>query len=235
MRILFISDTHFGYDFELAYYTVKKIIDKTSPELILSAGDWDFDKELISRYGTDWFNKLFTNHNVYSILGNHDLESGDDEAEKLIMGLKNSDDSRVFFDGLIEVNGLKILGVPGIIEDSSDLDYIKKTLIKHGDSEPDFLIMHDCPEFYPINLTSFIIKIVQPKNILCGHIHDEPFRIKQYDYYLESSDALCSDYFKKIRVNIIKVITTPPFTGYALIDYNIESRSINSLTLGRVV
>jgi len=235
VKILFISDTHFGYDFELAYYTVKRILDTTKPDLVLSGGDWDFDKELISKHGVSWFSELFSDYTVYSILGNHDLESGDKDAIKIVMNLKNSNGSRVFFSGLIDFNGVKILGVPGLIEDVKELEYIKKTLLKYRNSEPDFLLMHDCPEWHLINIKNYVVSTVKPKNILCGHIHDESFKMKQEDYYIESTDTLCTNYSVKKNVNIIKIITTPPFTGYALIDYNPESGSINSITLGRVV
>lgn len=228
MKILFISDAHLGYNFETNFELVRRIISKTKPDVILSAGDWDLDVELIKKGVTKKkFQSMFNGIPVYSILGNHDNETG--EITDLINSLKNKDGSNIFFEGLLETGKLTLLGMP--INFSSEYfgSFIRQA-IQYRRTKPDVLIIHDCLNNY-INVIDWIIQIVQPKIILCGHVHDRPFYHEEREVFVKTGDPLCGDAYKKLTAHLFKVITTIPYGGYAVINYNPNSREVVGFSL----
>lgn len=230
VKILFISDVHLGYDVETNLTLVNKIVKITKPELVLSGGDWDIDIEVIKNGLTrEKFMKMFNNVPIYSILGNHDNETG--KLSEFINNLTNSDGSRVFFEGLIEVYGLKILG-KSIYFNSDSIGEFIRWVVQNRDTQPDFLILHECPN-RDINMMDYIISVIKPRIILCGHIHDESFYHKEYNVFIKSRDSLCAGKYESLTVDLFKVITYSPFCGYAVIDYNPDSRELLGFTLSR--
>lgn len=229
MRILFISDVHLGYDVRLNSELVKKIVSQVQPDLVLSAGDWDLDVELISSgFSHDDFMGMFNGVPVYSILGNHDNESG--EAVSFIDSLHNSDGSRVFFDDLVEFGGLKVLG-KSVVFNSNTIGNFMRWVIDNRSVKPDALVLHDCP-FGDVDLLKFIGRVLGPRLILCGHVHDRSFQHVEYNVFVEYGDSLCFNAFRKRTIDVFKVITTFPFGGYAVIDYNTDSRVVNGFRVG---
>lgn len=153
MKISLIADTHGKFD-------VSQIPEDT--ELILLLGDnsggWIFD--------------LPKNIPVYSILGNHDTE-----------------DIYLWYpwivklNGIVDVNGIKILGVDYCVDESHTQEYFQEKLkdvpkadivISHAPPTglfPEYDELNDCHQ--GIKALEEYIMQNQPKYCFCGHIHEE--------------------------------------------------------------
>ena len=146
MKVLFVSDVHFenqvfyGVDESKSWNWLLSIIDFHNPDLILSAGD------LGTAITIEHINEVLKKCKFYTIYGNHDNV---EVLEKSGILLKDGE--------LINVNGVKIVGINGIISIWTPvkggvprkaphvfLDIAKKVHEKYGNSI-DILIIHEVP------------------------------------------------------------------------------------------
>src|SRR5579875_2300965 len=173
MRVVVVSDLHGDLD------SVRRAVERFSPEGILSCGDWGDPEEVDEAR----FAALLAVAPVYTTFGNHDPMD-------LLHRLRNGDDSPVLLpQGEVrEVLGLSVAAIGGIwakshkkphyVTDDDVVDYAGRI----ADSGPvDILLTHGCPVgladltpsgrhggqrcFLEANRT------IAPRLHLCGHLH----------------------------------------------------------------
>jgi len=148
MRFLLVSDVHKsfnfykGYDESVAVEWLLEIIDKTEPEVLISAGDWD------EGMTPEDFRKINSKVKLFTIYGNHENFP--------VIETYAMPNGKVF-----EVGGLKIAGINGLIGENS-IKGIPLTTptqfmnaiyrIKNSVPKLDVLITHQppyIPDIYP--------------------------------------------------------------------------------------
>lgn len=159
-NVTFISDTHNNYEF-----------NDYSGDFLIHCGDF-------TNFGTkdevvsflEYFSKLNFKHKIF-IAGNHDKFCETSEFTELIKEYKNL---TYLCDSLVEIEGLKIFGIPGTIKvsnkfsafaDTQENLYEKyKKIIHHG---LDILITHSPPYGYGDSMPKSIPFVTRQN---CGDI-----------------------------------------------------------------
>lgn len=172
MKILLISDTHTDWEKSMEN-TLKGIIKKTKPDLILSAGDWG-----VIPFSIDELKK--NDFKIKSVIGNHD--------NKYVLqayGVVGNDieifDNTIlcFLHGLPVSDTFSSEGSVVSVE-----EYLKKALqirkeLKKRLLHCDILVTH-APITHPA--VKAAVELIQPKLHLSGHVHDSPVSIVPIDY-----------------------------------------------------
>ncbi len=186
MRFLLISDIHKthslykGYDESVAVEWLLKIIDKTKPEVAVSAGDWDEGITVEDLRKIKSKVKLLTiygNHENFSLIKNYAMSNG-----------------KIF-----EINGLKIAGINGLIgeKDVKKMYFTTPSefmnaihMIKKSVAKLDVLITHQPPylrEIYPnmredsySRMVFEAVEDLKPRLLFNGHMKADCYSYYQF-------------------------------------------------------
>ncbi|WP_032134651.1 metallophosphatase domain-containing protein [Alistipes onderdonkii] len=167
MTIAFLSDTH-GKHCELK--------NLPQADMLIHAGDlsWNGTKEEIADF-IEWFGTLNYRHKIF-IAGNHDdcLDGAG------IEGMPH--DCYYLCNGGIEIEGVKIWGIPFFLSDEIHWADLYPEKIARIPQQTDILVSH-CPPFGILDKSAFganmgnedlrkQVEIINPRYHLFGHIHE---------------------------------------------------------------
>ncbi|QKR00754.1 metallophosphoesterase [Metallosphaera tengchongensis] len=186
MRFLLVSDVHKsykphkGHDMSVAVEWLLEVIDRTGPQVLISAGDWD------EGMTPEDFGRILSKVDLLTVYGNHE-------------NFPVIEKEAVQNGKVIEFEGLKIAGINGLIgfrvkkgvprtEPTEFMDAVHR--IKKAVPRLDILVTHQppyIPEIYPYMREDDYSKLVfeavedlKPRLFLNGHMHSSCYSYYQF-------------------------------------------------------
>ncbi len=184
MKFLLVSDVHKsyrphkGHDMSVAVEWLLGVIDRTSPQTLISAGDWD------TGMTPEDFARILSKVNLLTVYGNHE-------------NFPVIENNAVRNGKVYEFGGLKIAGINGLIGEANikgvprtpPTEFVNAIYkIKRSVPRLDVLITHQppyIPEIYPNMRADDYSKLVfeavedlKPRLFFNGHMH-----VGCYSYY----------------------------------------------------
>lgn len=176
---MFVSDVHYRPGLEhtkpgssLGLEKVKEMLEREKPDLLLSAGDWDYG------FTSSMFEKLAEKTHILTIYGNHDNIKG-------LRNARNKDGSPILIPDAkpVDYKGLRIAGISGNL--GSGKKWHHKTAQQFNEcveklvgKDIDVLITHEAPArvpFLPSNpygkkIVLHAVERIKPKLHFSGHV-----------------------------------------------------------------